>query len=241
MYLQQNIQKRQHIFDKMPRTKNPTATTRTSTKAKPKKREPKAPQWQYSDAKQLMAQDMFDGIVPIDTKIVDSEKLYNEFYADHPLFEKFPYKKSLYDSRIKSLQEEVRRLKERVTYEAQAFAHDRAKHPRPTHNTKGELLWNGSEADRWLKIDMSNGLHLQMAPRELRETRQCYQLISKERFRKRIDQLKQKAKAFGSTPGQTASRKNKRNGRVTGDKAYRRQANFDAYVNEKDDEEEYSE
>ena len=46
----------------------------------------KKPNWGTCKAKQLMAQDMMDGIVPVDTEIVDVEKLFFELYANEPEF-----------------------------------------------------------------------------------------------------------------------------------------------------------
>ena len=64
------------------------------------------------------------------------------------------------------------------------------------------ILWEGSNAARWLDVDMAAGQHLLMSPQELFATRECYEPFGKKRFAQRIDQLKQKAKEFGFTPGQ---------------------------------------
>ena len=64
-----------------------------------------------------------------------------------------------------------------------------------------------------------------MTPQELRATRPCYQLFSKDRFAKRIDQLKQKSKEFGATPGQ-------RRVLPSGIKERSRKRQLDPYVND---------
>ena len=92
------------------------------------------------------------------------------------------------------------------THEA-ALVHDRALHPFPSHSSTGMLLWNGSDGARLLDEDMAAGKHLQMKPEELFETRPEYLPFGKERFAKRIDQMKEKAKDFGATPGQASSKK----------------------------------
>jgi len=113
-----------------------------------------------------------------------------------------PFDQQLYRGRIDRLQGQVKRFKDYAKMDFEALAHDRLLYPQKTQNSKGEPLWKGSEAAKWLEIDMKDGLHLMKSPQELRETRECYKQFSKKRFSKRIDQLKQKAKKFGKTPGQ---------------------------------------
>ena len=195
--------------------------------------------WQYSEARKIIAQDMIDGIVPIDEKIKDTRKLYEELYAHLPEFNDFPFDKTRYDTRVKSLQGIVTKLKWAAQYDAEAFAHDRAIHPASTHGHTGTLLWKGSEADNWLKVDMNSGLHNvpNFKPQELRMTRDCYQQFSKRRFSKRVDQLRQRAKPFGKTPGQAASKREKKKTTNVGDHQETRSRGrlLDPYVNEADD------
>lgn len=206
---------------KKAKTKNTTATKRK-----------KNPLWLFSDARQRIMQDMIDGKVPIDEEILDPERLFNEFYANLPDFKDFPFNKARYKERIKSLQDIVKRHRAAAKRDAEAFAHDRALNKQQTHNSKGEPLWRDHEADKWLKVDMSYGKHLQMKPAVLRETRPCYKLFSKRRFSKRIDYYKEKAKPYGCTPGQNKSRKkkHKHNGKVKIVPELRRP--LDSYCNE---------
>mmetsp|Transcript_6587 Transcript_6587/g.9625 ORF Transcript_6587/g.9625 Transcript_6587/m.9625 type:complete len:203 (-) Transcript_6587:60-668(-) len=175
-----------------------------------KTRKAKTVGWRYSEAKKLMAQDMIDGIVATDIAIKDIKKLYDQYYAGHPFFKDFPFDKELFKGRVSRLQHSVQRYKEYSKMDSEAFAKDRLVYPQKTHNVKGEPLWKGSEAAECLIEDMKNGLHLTMKPQELRETRECYKDFNKTRFSKRIDQMKQKAKPFGATPGQTKSKKKKK-------------------------------
>jgi hypothetical protein len=73
---------------------------------------------------------------------------------------------------------------------------DLEKRPRPDKNIRGELRWEGSEAQKMLKIDVSNGLHLNQKPKELWETRPEYQLFTNRVFQKHIDQAKQSRKEW---------------------------------------------
>jgi len=94
-----------------------------------------------------------------------------------------------------------------ANYDAAALTKDRAIFPVRKFNAKNEPNWKGSEADAWLRMDMQEEKHLSMKPQELRKTRERYQLFSKKRFSKRIDQIKESQKEFGTTPGQHKSKR----------------------------------
>lgn len=218
--------------DQTPASRRKKATSRTPTKAAGKTK--KKADWRYSDARQLIAQDMMDGIVPINETIKDPEKLYNELYAELPEFEDFPYDKKLFATRLKSLQATVSKLQGSAKLDIAAFARDRAIFPLQTHAPNGRKNWEGSEADRWLKVDMNSGLHEHMAPSELYATRTCYSDgFSLRRFTKRIDQLRESDKPFGATPGQSKNRKLI----VRGIKEKSRRLTIDPFVNKKDSDE----
>ena len=135
----------------------------------------------------------------------------------------------LYKGRIKSLQRTVARLQDAAKVDIAALAHDRALHPKPTHAPNGVILWENSDAAAWLDFDMSAGKHLQMTPEELFATRAVYEPFGKKRFAKRIDQLKQKEKEFGKTPGQSTGKKLPK-----GLKKRSRKRLLDPYVNDDD-------
>lgn len=173
-----------------------------------------------------MAQDMMDGLVPVTEAIVDVEKLYYELYADEPEFVDWPWTK-LFVGRIKSLQKAVHRLQDAAKYDAAALAHDRLIHPTPTHAPNGMVLWEGSDAAKWLDVDFAAGKHLLLSMAELKASRPSYADFSQRRISKRLDQLKQNAKAFGATPGQSK-------GKVLpkGIKDRSRKQQLDPYVND---------
>ena len=167
-------------------------------------------EWINSDAKKLMVQDMMDGIVPVDEKILNVEKLFNELYAHQPEFKDFPFDITRYTDRIGRLQTAVRRLKWASDYDRQCLEEARSVYPKQAHGPTGEILWRESEADHFLELDMEAGLHLQMKPSELRATRECYKQFNPKRFSKRIDQKKQEAKPYGTNPMQAAAKKEKK-------------------------------
>jgi hypothetical protein len=167
-------------------------------------------EWGKSKAKHLMAQDMLDGLVPTGERIRDIKKLFDELYAHQPEFADFPFDKIRYTSRISRLQTVVGRVTWASAYDEKLLAEAREVYPPQTHGPTGTILWEGSEADTWLKIDMAASKHLLMKPKDLRETRPCYKLFTVRRFSKRIDQLKTAAKPYGVNPMQAAAKRAKK-------------------------------
>ena len=105
----------------------------------------------------------------------------------------------------------------------EALAKDLGRHPPPARNLKGQLRWEGSDAQQYLKEDIENEKHKYVGytPRHFRTMRPCYLLFDLDVFRKHIDQSKQTRKEFGKTPGQAAAKKNHRK---VGGKTYKRRA-----------------
>lgn len=166
--------------------------------------------WGTSEAKQLLAQDMLDGIVPVDTKINDIERLHEELHKHQPEFKDFPFDLERYKARIGRLQENVRRLQWASAYDKELLEEALQVYPKQSHGPTGEILWRDSAADQQLDIDMAAGLHLTMKPSELRASKECYKAFSVRRFSKRIDQKKEAAKPHGTNPMQAAAKKKKK-------------------------------
>ena len=163
--------------------------------------------WGSSDAKHLIVQDMMDGLVPYDVRIQNVRRLFDQMYANQPEFENFPFDKERYRDRITRIQKAVQRLKWASVYDKQCLAEARAIYPKQTHGPTGRILWEGSDADKFLALDMAEGKHLQMKPSQLRLTRECYLLFTPRRFSKRIDQKKEAAKPYGTNPLQAAAKR----------------------------------
>ena len=166
--------------------------------------------WGSSDAKHLIIQDMLDGLVPVHENIKNVKHLFDEMYAHQPEFANFPFDEGRYKDRIKRLQTVVKRLKWAANYDRECLAEARALYPKQSQGPTGKPLWRDSEAAAKLAEDMANNLHLQMTPKELFETRECYKPFGKRRFSKRIDQVKEALKPYGTNPMQAAAKKEDR-------------------------------
>ena len=158
--------------------------------------------WRSSEAKQIMAQDMMDGLIPVDEPIRNPERMYNTMYGDRPEFATFPYNHNV-PGRIARLQATVNKMGSVARSDSEAFLRDRARNPQSTPvGYNGRLLWKGHEADARLKEDIAAGKHLELLPSELCATYAGYDAFGAERLGKRINQLVEKAKPYGAKKGQ---------------------------------------
>ena len=122
--------------------------------------------WGDSDAKKLMAQDIIDGFIPQEGP-VNTEELFNRLYVGHPFFENFPFDKTRYDARLRSLRTQVATFKKWADYDSKAISEDFKVYPPDRVNVRGEIRFDGSQAQASLKNDVANKLYETMTPTEL--------------------------------------------------------------------------
>jgi len=120
---------------------------------------PKPPKWHCSDAKKQLIKDIRDGRI--------TGKPAKEVHEMRP--ECKQCKCGNFRDNLKRLRENMQLENKRAESDAAAFAHDEALNLRT--NSKPHPRWQGSEADRRLKLDIDNEVHLEMPPRQLRATR----------------------------------------------------------------------
>ena len=97
------------------------------------------------------------------------------------LFSNFP-------SRLKAMQDLHIQKRGRAATEAALLVHHKEHFPAPSHNHRGVPRWNGSEAERLLKLDVLERKNEVMEPKDLRATRIKYQVYQPDVFRKHIHQ-----------------------------------------------------
>jgi hypothetical protein len=80
-----------------------------------------------------------------------------------------------------------------------AIAHDRRIHPEATHNQRDVPRWDGSKAQRLLRLDMDEGKHKNTKPMELFKSRpEYYEKYELKVFRGHICQEQRKRKLVAS-------------------------------------------
>lgn len=143
------------------------------------------PDWKTSKAKVHLFTLLVKGIVDVNGKR-DPRKVFDTHCKNHPSFAEFSYEN--FPARLRALRIAIKERRERAEDDELALAHDRLIHPKPTHDVRGYPQWDGHEAHRLLKEDIDNGLHKQMKPKELWDTRDEYKEFPLDVFRKHIHQ-----------------------------------------------------
>lgn len=157
------------------------------------KKNDKPPPWGSSEAKKIIVQHFIDEVIPLDEDL-DTEDLYDNLYRGTKAFVDYPFDKenkdhrSLWKDRFERIQVIVQRYHDRAVIDELALDHDLKIHPLSMQDCRGVPRWAKSAAEEYLKLDINNGLHLQMRPMELRETRDEYKKYPLKVFRKHIYQ-----------------------------------------------------
>lgn len=196
-----------------PKKKPPKKPRAKKPKAPPPKRPPATlnnAQWISSDARQLIAQDIIDGRVPPHGTKFDATEVFNRLYHGHAFFADFPFDHKRHKLRIKSLQKIIAENRHWAKFDDEALTEDLKVFPRPTHNIRGQLRWDGSDAQRLLAIDVADKKHVGVKPKELRASRPEFMLFDLTVFRKHVDQCNEATKEFRQTPGQAKKKKTSR-------------------------------
>jgi hypothetical protein len=151
--------------------------------------------WMLHPARKLLLEEFKSGNIPLDYNRKDTEyhwmkprDIYN-IYKDSDAFEGLEYEG--FAIRLNSLRKIVEKKNKRVTDDMNAFQIFRKNFPPQPHNHRGELRWEGSEAQALLKEDIEVGTHLEFGrPKLFWLSRPEYQLFNQSIFRGHIDQEK---------------------------------------------------
>lgn len=140
--------------------------------------------WQNSKGKELLMKDLRSGKVAIKGK-GDAIAVYNsrvEFGGNNiDNQKKFP-------QRLRAARQKTVELNERSAFDVDAIAHDRVVFPINATNHLNEPRWEGSDAQIFLRNDVSSKLHQNMKPQELHRLRAAYLKFSLKTFREHIYQ-----------------------------------------------------
>ena len=132
------------------------------------KKKEKELEWKNSKAKKLLWKDLMNEDIPLDAHEMSPE----DVYLQRPEFSDFPYEQ--FRDRLNYLRKRIIEDKKLSASDSAALAHDRRIHPKKATNHRGEPRWEGSEAERLLKLDMDNKKHEVMKPKKLHQSRKEY-------------------------------------------------------------------
>jgi len=153
--------------------------------------------WKHSRARKLLFRDLVKGRIPVTSK--DENGRYNkpklaDIYAMRPEYADYLYSK--FSSRLSSLRKFFIKSKVQQRDDWEAFGNFRANTPLPTGLTsRGTIEYQGSETQRFLRLDIENGRHQESTPMELWATRpEYFEYLPLKEFRDRVKQEVRTAK-----------------------------------------------
>ena len=145
--------------------------------------------WRGSKARDILEKDLIRGDIPLEGNAMDAR----EVYLQRPEFADFEY--NHFRDRLRYLRNQIKEKKNRATLAITALARDRQIYPKASHNHRGEPRWEGSEAERLLRLDMDDGKDKSMKPIGLYQSRKEYnENYPLDVFRKHIDQEQRRRK-----------------------------------------------
>jgi len=106
-----------------------------------------------------------------------------DVYEMKPEFKAVPHKN--FRDNFARLKRSIRGHRERAVIDERGFQHDKRLH---TLAKDSEGYWDGSEAQKLLKMDIERRRHTRMAPKVLWKSRPDYQKFSLDKFRCHIHQ-----------------------------------------------------
>ena len=141
--------------------------------------------WQDSKTKEQLVADLVSGHVPLDKKEMKPEAVYN--LADrHELFHQFPYEQ--FRNNLNRLRKTHLALFSYAELDYAALMGNRTLHPKKTVDKRGKPIWEGSEAQMFLRQDRKEKLHETMSKTMFYASRLAYQLFDKKTFIKHMEQ-----------------------------------------------------
>lgn len=152
------------------------------------KQGPKPKPWQHSTAKKDLKRALLDPKSPIHGMSMEQIRASDNRYKQYPNFPKY----------YNDLKVRVALERERVRLDDMLVRMHLRDCPRPARANRGYPHWNTHAAKALLEVDVSNDLHKEKKPQELRKTRREYKELPKDVFAKRVSQevAKQRAARF---------------------------------------------
>ena len=151
--------------------------------------------WQESKAYTLLYHDLVKARVPVHPRD-DNNKIimtWKEIYEMRPEYAQYDPDK--FDGRLRGVRKIVKREQSRADNDQAAFDLYKANHPVSVNSHYGYVQWQGSEAQKLLKIDIDAGRHNSMKKKALWLSRPEYHNeFPLKVFRDKIDQEERTAK-----------------------------------------------
>ena len=143
--------------------------------------------WANHPARELLKNAFLNDEIPLDYH--KQPRTIFDKYKDCSAFQGMTYD-GTFQRRLRALRDQIKHKVDRVAIDQQAYDVFRKNNPKRQYNDAGQIRWEGSEAEYYLKEDMKANKHVGMQPQAFRETRPEYMMFSKKVFQKHIHQEK---------------------------------------------------
>ena len=142
-------------------------------------------EWGKSAAKQFLKKCFREKLISTDYD--DAEQVWKDHCEGHIAFARMEFD-SAFVRRLGTVRDDYVRKLARCEKDLQAYLAAKRNHPTPKYNSRGELQWHGSAAQKLLKEAIKNSEHVGIKPADLHKSREEYQVYLLKTFRDHIYQ-----------------------------------------------------
>jgi len=143
----------------------------------------------HSAAKYYLEQDLLTGKIPLDWRAMS----FQTAFATRPEFAQFDGTR-LFQGRLQRARARAKADTNTGAKELAALKKDRERYPTKTTDHHGNPVWEGSQAQAYLIMDVRLGNHKNIKPSDFRLTRAVYSAFSLKVFRNHIYQQEKREK-----------------------------------------------
>jgi hypothetical protein len=145
--------------------------------------------WANSSTRKLLVSELTSGRIPLRSC---EGFMPRDVHRSRSEYQAIDY--ATFCSRLRYLRKSIELQKCTGCNDAVSLSQDRALYPKKARNVNGVLRWEGTDAAKLLKLDVSNGRHVGMFPRQLWATREEYKAFPKDVFASHLNQEKRTQK-----------------------------------------------
>jgi hypothetical protein len=144
--------------------------------------------WVKAEAREIILFDLVEGLLPLDAAEMSAQEAWDEVYCHMPEFVGPPVVFDQFEARLKDHRAQVTKKKLQSVREVEELARHLSLHPAPSHNHRGEPIWNSHPAKPLLASDVKDRLHIGVIPSVFQKTRPEYLDFKLRVFKGRIYQ-----------------------------------------------------
>ena len=151
-----------------------------------KEKKPYIPDWDHSEAKEIIFEDLLRNNISRDKKTDGPAKLWNQRYKDYLAFKHVPYEQ--FRDALCRHRNQFEAGMERSLEDEADLEHDLQIHKARTHNDRGEPKFAGTDAEKLLRKLIKQKKHKGITHEALRQKHPEFHQFPKKKFSQKIYQ-----------------------------------------------------